>query len=81
MMCGAATGQTYWALFYPIDFIKTQLQTLPTGVRKGIFRLSREIYREHGMSRFYRGVHVNAMRSLPASSVGMGVYESTKSYL
>ena len=41
MMCGAATGQAYWLLFYPADYLKTQLQTLPTGSSKSIITLAR----------------------------------------
>jgi len=58
MLCGGVAAQTTWLICYPPDLIKTRLQTAPKGCTKGAYALALEIYREHGISRMYRGVHV-----------------------
>ena len=45
LLCGGVAGQTFWVLFYPVDFLKTQLQTAKIGCTKSIFTLARETYR------------------------------------
>ena len=58
MLCGGVAAQTTWLICYPADLIKTRLQTAPTGCTKGFYTLAQEIYREHGILRMYRGIHI-----------------------
>ena len=81
MMCGGFSGQTYWLLSYPADFLKTRLQTAaPTpGCKKSMITIAREIFRENGLIRIYRGIHVVLIRSFPANAAAMFVFEVAKS--
>lgn len=45
LLAGGLAGATTWILCYPVDLIKTRLQTAPPGCTKGVFTIVAEIYR------------------------------------
>jgi hypothetical protein len=63
----------YWLLFYPLDVIKSALQTdaLVKSQRKycGIGDAAKQLYAEGGISRFYKGLTPCLIRSVPANAV------------
>ena len=77
---GGFAGCTTWLLCYPADFLKTRLQT-SEGCNKGLFRLAADIYREKGLMRMYKGIHVQLIRAFPANASGMFVFENVKVFL
>jgi len=85
-MCGGSAGVTYWSLSYPIDVIKSSLQSdeLERSRRKyhGIVDCARKLYRdEGGWRRFYRGFSPCMLRAIPANATMLIVLENTRQLL
>ena len=71
---GGTAGFMYWVLFYPLDVIKSALQTdaiepekrrFPCGVRDA----AGQLWKEGGVARFYRGVTPCLLRAIPANAI------------
>jgi hypothetical protein len=89
MAAGAAAGVAYWAAIYPVDSVKSVLQTqmhppvagdlttLPTNFRQALS----SIYQEQGLRGLYRGFGVTALRAAPANAVLFAGYEQTQQFL
>lgn len=77
MTSGAVAGFSFWATVYPVDVIKTRLQTdSDTRPRyKGMLDCSRQIVQKEGWAAMYRGVGPCLARSMPANAVTFVVYE------
>lgn len=77
MASGAVAGFSFWAAVYPVDVIKTRLQT-DSDVRpkyKGMVDCTRQILQKEGWGAMYRGVGPCLARSMPANAVTFVVYE------
>lgn len=72
-VAGGSAGFMYWLLFYPLDVIKSALQTdaLVKIDRKysGIGDAVKQLYAEGGIGRFYKGLTPCLIRSVPANAV------------
>lgn len=69
LLAGAASGVSVDLLFYPIDTIKTRLQS------------AQGFWKAGGFSGVYRGMGSVAVGSAPGASIFFVTYESLKSYL
>ncbi|WFD44174.1 S-adenosylmethionine transporter [Malassezia psittaci] len=69
LVAGAASGLSVDLLFFPIDTIKTRLQSAQGFLKAG------------GFSGVYRGMGSVAVGSAPSASIFFVTYESMKSYL
>ncbi|WFD40886.1 S-adenosylmethionine transporter [Malassezia japonica] len=69
LMAGAASGMSVDLLFYPIDTIKTRLQS------------AQGFWKAGGFAGVYRGMGSVAVGSAPGASIFFVTYESLKSYL
>ncbi|GAM20206.1 hypothetical protein SAMD00019534_033810 [Acytostelium subglobosum LB1] len=79
---GGCAGMSFWASIYPLDVIKTRIQTQPEpAIYRGIVHCAKEIYRTEGISAFYRGFSATILRSFPTSAVNFFMYETTKRLL
>lgn len=77
MSSGAVAGFSFWASVYPVDVIKTRIQT-DSDARpkyKGMMDCTRQILRKEGWAAMYRGVGPCLARSMPANAVTFLVYE------
>jgi solute carrier family 25 carnitine/acylcarnitine transporter 20/29 len=72
-VAGGSAGFMYWLLFYPLDVIKSAIQTdaLAKGERRfcGVRDAARQLYAEGGIGRFYKGLSPCLIRSVPANAV------------
>jgi len=73
-IAGAIGGLLYWVLFYPLDVVKSSIQTdtiQKEGRRYagGVSDCWRELYKEGGWKRFYRGFSPCLLRAVPANAV------------
>jgi solute carrier family 25 carnitine/acylcarnitine transporter 20/29 len=72
MLAGACGGVGYWASCYPIDIIKTTIQSDhpdPSKRRyKGVVDAARQIQAEFGIKGFFRGFTPAIARSIPANA-------------
>lgn len=79
-LAGALTGAVGSVAGNPFDVLKTLSQTnkkesLP------LMSLVGKMYRDQGVSGFYRGVQVNIMRAITLNATKMGVYDISKGYV
>ncbi|RGB35724.1 mitochondrial carrier domain-containing protein [Rhizophagus diaphanus] len=83
MSAGACAGMAYNLLMFPVDSIKSQMQTdeeimKVTGkdvVKRGFWRVGRELYKSDGISGFYRGCGITVARAAPSSAIIFMTYE------
>lgn len=97
LLCGGIAGMVTWASIFPLDMIKTRVQTQPllnaperspllrgnvvgaealTATQtKGAIQIAREVYRNEGLSVFFRGLGVCTVRGFIVNAVQWFVYE------
>lgn len=70
---GGSAGFMYWVLFYPLDVIKSAMQTDALRVEERRFRgvadTASKLWAEGGVSRFYKGVTPCLLRAVPANAI------------
>lgn len=87
MLGGAAAGVMYWAAIFPVDTVKSVLQTSNTSktdavaVPQSFHQALKSIYQEQGIRALYRGFSVTAARAAPANAVLFAGYEQTVQFL
>ena len=73
MLAGGLGGLYYWMAVFPIDSVKSALQSdslNPAERRfKGITHCFAELYKEGGIGRFYKGFAPCAIRAIPANGI------------
>ncbi|OIW26375.1 mitochondrial carrier [Coniochaeta ligniaria NRRL 30616] len=91
LLCGGLAGIVTWASIFPLDVIKTRVQTqvlTPESApllgadglevkakRLGAWQVARETYREGGAKVFFRGLGVCSVRAFIVNAVQWAVYE------
>ncbi|KAI9150171.1 Mitochondrial basic amino acids transporter [Paramyrothecium foliicola] len=88
LFCGGIAGVVTWASVFPLDVIKTRLQTLHgplsapgstqglLGARPaGTWQVTKDAYREGGLRVFFRGLGVCSLRAFLVNGVQWGAYE------
>ena len=75
-IAGGVGGTTYWLFNYPIDYVKTLMQTDKFGdfKHKSTIECFRTQYKEGGIRTFYRGYIICMMRSFPVNAAAMVTY-------
>lgn len=83
MVAGGVAGLVFWAPVYPVDVIKTLIQTdSPTKPRyKGIMDCMRQTVKEGGGKAVFKGIGPAVARSFPANAVTFLAYEWTRAKL
>jgi solute carrier family 25 (mitochondrial carnitine/acylcarnitine transporter), member 20/29 len=77
---GGCAGCFTWALVYPVDVIKTRIQTTPltTPFRElSMLRVGKEIVQQHGVKYLFRGLGVTLIRAFPVNGTIFPIYEFT----
>ncbi|KAF2456842.1 putative mitochondrial ornithine carrier protein [Lineolata rhizophorae] len=81
---GAVAGVAYNFIFYPVDTVKSRMQTdeisHSTGNRRGFWSVAAVLGKQHGLRGFYRGCGITVARSAPASGVIFAVYETLRGF-
>merc|ERR1712137_202438 len=84
LMAGGFSGVCFWALCFPMDVVKTVLQTDASTpaerTYKGYFDCVRRIYARGGLTRFYAGFAPGVLRAFPANAACFFGYEFTKKH-
>lgn len=82
---GAMSGIVYWVTFYPIDCLKSAIQSDNANPAernyKNLRDAAQKFYAEGGVARFYRGFTPCFLRSIPANAVLLGVFEIVRGLL
>merc|ERR1711957_467534 len=79
MFAGGASGCFTWAVIYPVDVVKTRIQTMsistPVNQRR-MLRLGADIASREGVGALFRGLGVTLIRAFPVNAIIFPVYES-----
>jgi len=82
---GAASGLGYWCLNYPLDVIKTSLQTDASQVQhrkyKGYIDCCRQIVQKNGLKGLWRGYVPVLFRAVPVNSSVWVAVELTRNHI
>ena len=75
-LAGGTAGTSYWVFTYPIDYVKTAMQTDKLGNFKYVNTLDciKQKYAEHGLKGFYKGYVICMLRSFPVNAASIIVY-------
>jgi len=79
LLAGGCGGVAYWVSCFPFDTVKTSIQgdAMRRSERRygGWIDCARQLYREGGLARFYRGLAPCLLRSFPANAACFYAYE------
>jgi len=74
-LAGGISGAFTWAIIYPFDVIKSQIQTGPLDKRISMWKVGYNIVKEHGWRYMFRGLGVTLCRAFPVNAIIFPVYE------
>ncbi|KAI9592984.1 mitochondrial carrier domain-containing protein [Syncephalis fuscata] len=79
LLCGGIAGICTWASIYPMDVVKSRIQTQsnPLNAQHALSatECARQLYRQEGWRGFTRGLSVTLIRAFPVNAVTFLVYE------
>lgn len=80
MTAGAIAGMAEHSVMYPLDTIKTRMQSYMSAldVRQSVFKAIRSIVVQEGVSRLWRGISAVLLSAGPAHAVYFATYEAAK---
>ena len=79
LISGALAGASSWLSCYPVDVVKSVIQTQHSPGRSvRMLPISRELYARGGWRAFFRGLSPTLVRSVPVNAVTFTVYEHTQ---
>lgn len=82
---GATSGAFGATVVYPLNVLRTRLQTQGTVMHPptytGIWDVARKTYRNEGFRGMYKGLTPNLLKVAPALSITWIVYENSKAFL
>jgi len=89
LIAGGMAGALSWTIVYPTDVIKTNMQisTVPVGNNAlaykdmSVVRVAQCLFRQHGLSVFFRGLGPTILRAFPANASTFYIYELLKDKL
>lgn len=82
LLSGGLAGWAMWSVVYPLDVIKSKIQTAPEGVKRSeVLKSIRSEIKVNGISTVYRGLFVVLLRAFPANAACFLGYEKTKQFL
>jgi len=79
-LAGGLAGSVSWFLAYPIDVIKTKIQTSPLTTPRSqltMWNVGRSVVAQHGVKHLYRGLGITILRAFPVNGTIFPVYELT----
>lgn len=75
VVSGAITGCLSWSIVYPIDVIKSKIQSKIKNNRFIFIHSIKEHYRREGIRGFYKGWRATVVRALPTHAAVLTVYQ------
>mmetsp|Transcript_14346 Transcript_14346/g.23221 ORF Transcript_14346/g.23221 Transcript_14346/m.23221 type:complete len:388 (+) Transcript_14346:163-1326(+) len=83
-LAGGLTGALTWAMVYPFDVIKTQIQTMPLteeSSKRRITAVTQRLIEKYGWQHLFRGLTITCLRAFPVNGIIFPVYEYTLMHL
>lgn len=85
MGAGGAGGVAYWTSIFPVDTIKSAMQSDHTDPSKRKYKnmadCARQLYAQYGIKGFFRGFTPCILRAVPANAATFGAYELAQKLL
>ena len=84
ILAGGFAGSLSWAVIYPIDVIKSRVQTAPLDApwsQRSMAAITRRIFEINGGRSLYRGVVLTVIRAFPVNAIIFSVYELSLEHL
>ncbi|KAJ2472822.1 hypothetical protein EV174_005779 [Coemansia sp. RSA 2320] len=86
MMAGGTCGVVSWLLIFPVDLIKSTMQSQvlkPSGAKgfASSWQCVRDIYARLGLGGLYRGMSVSLIRAFPIHGLNFVVYEWARGHI
>ncbi|EGR28765.1 mitochondrial carrier protein, putative [Ichthyophthirius multifiliis] len=80
LFSGALAGIGYWSIIYPVDTVKSKIQTdsFIGGKYKGSLDCFQKTIKTQGIKQLFRGFGVTNLRAVPVNAGSFFVYESVK---
>lgn len=75
MIASAVAKMIASTITYPHEVIRSHMHVHGLGPFRGIFTLTANIYRDGGMTAFYRGCGTNLIRTTPAAAITFTSFE------
>lgn len=78
-MFGGLSGYALWLVIYPVDVVKSKLQTdsLTKPTYKSSLSVFKDVYAKNGVKGFYRGFVPTMLRAAPANGATFAAFELT----
>jgi hypothetical protein len=77
---GGCAGSITWGMVYPVDVVKTRIQTAPLTTpfsQLRVMDVGRQIVAQHGWRYLFRGLSITLVRAFPVNGTIFPVYEFT----
>lgn len=68
LFCGGVSGAFAWAPIFPIDMVKTRIQTQPKYAKMNVLHALKEIARVEGINALYKGFSPALIRAFPTNA-------------
>jgi hypothetical protein len=78
LIAGGLAGCASWLVIYPVDVVKSHVQTGSTGGSTNGLTVARELYRQYGIRAFTRGLGVTMLRAFPVNATVFYALETLK---
>lgn len=79
-LAGGIAGSTTWGVVYPVDVIKTKIQTAPLDTpmsQLSMWKVGSAIVAKNGWRHLFRGLGITLVRAFPVNGTIFPVYEFT----
>lgn len=81
LLAGACAGLGYWATTYPLDIVKSTMQSMNHADRLGWVDTVKYIYSNGGIKSFFRGFTPCVLRAVPACAAMFSTVDFVREYL
>ncbi|KAF3989470.1 hypothetical protein FT663_03588 [Candidozyma haemuli var. vulneris] len=82
-MLGGLSGYALWGSIYPVDVLKSKLQTdsLSKPAYSGSISVAKDIFKKAGIKGFYKGFVPTILRAAPANGATFAAFEVTMRFI
>lgn len=79
-VCGGLAGVSGWSIVFPMDVVKSKMQTAPTATPTSALQVIRHTLKTEGPRAFYRGWSAAVLRAFPANAALLMGVELSKRF-
>lgn len=75
ILAGGTAGSLSWAAIYPIDLVKSRIQSLPLTAECRMHNVAQDVLQTGGWRTMYRGLGITVLRAFPVNGIIFCTYE------